>query len=106
MNVRAKRSLPFVQIADKTIYDKSISPTARLLLIAMLCKPDDWCFSMSGIAKELGLNEDTARKYMNELILNGYVERQKVKSKTTGRFIGWAYSVYECKDPDDWAEKL
>lgn len=106
MIMRAKRSLPFTQIANKTIYDKSISLKARMLLILMLTKPNDWCFSFNWFIKESGMSEDTVRKLIKELIEHKYVYQEKVTSKTTGRFIGWAYTVYECNDENDWSDTI
>lgn len=106
MIVKGRRSLPFTQCANKTILDKSLSLQARMILIIMLTRPIDWCFSLSWIQNETGLSKDSIRKYLNELVAHKYLEKQKIHSKSTGRFIGWAYTVYECNDVEDWADTI
>lgn len=100
MAIRAKRSLPFLQVAHKTLFDTTISIQARFLLMIMLAKPDDWQFSVEWCAKNMQVCDDTARKLLNELQKAGYLIVQKVYNGN-GKFIGRAYTVCECKDLND-----
>jgi len=57
----------------------------------MASMPNDWQFYQSAMAKELGYTKDTLRKYMEELLLTGYLIREQRREK--GKFDSYDYTI-------------
>lgn len=94
MSAAVKLKSNFTQVYNEIIHDTSLSVGARLTLIHMLSKPKGkWQFYTSVIAKEIGVNESTAKGYVRELIAAGYVTRER--KRESGRLAGYTYYVYE-----------
>lgn len=72
-----KQNIPFTQVANGVLYDKSLSLGAKTVYAFMYSKPDGWQFSAQRIGDELGVTEPTILKHLNELKLNGYLLSQK-----------------------------
>ena len=81
----------FSMIPNELINDNSISDRARFLYCFLVAKPDTWKFYNKNLAKDLGYSIDTLRKYMNELIESGWVE------KIEHKFDANTYIFYEFK---------
>jgi len=81
----------FTTIPNSVIRNKSLSDRARFLFCYMASMPDDWQFYQSAMAKELGYTKDTLRKYMEELLLTGYLIRQQRREK--GKFDSYDYTI-------------
>lgn len=73
------------------IWDKSLSNMARFALIAILSLPDDWDYSVRGMAAMLGISKDTMGKYLRELEGAGYLRRQQGDDK--GKFSKSVYTI-------------
>jgi hypothetical protein len=76
----------FTIAPNKLVNNNNISDRARFLFVYMCSKPDDWTFYNYHLSKALGYSIDTLRKYMKELILNGWVtkvEQTRIKGKFT-----------------------
>lgn len=69
----------FTITPNELIDDEKISPQARFLFVWLASKPDDWRYHSSVINKALGVSDDTRRKYMNELALNGWISKCQKK---------------------------
>lgn len=61
-------------ISNGIFTDNRLSLAARALMGAVLSLPDDWEFSVRGIAALLGVNKDTVTKYLRELEAYGYLK--------------------------------
>jgi len=81
----------FTTIPNSVIRNKSLSDRARFLFCYMASMPDDWQFYQSAMAKELGYTKDTLRKYMEELLLTGYLIREQRREK--GKFDSYDYTI-------------
>jgi hypothetical protein len=57
----------------------------------MASMSDDWEFYQSAMAKELGYTKDTLRKYLDELIETGYLQREQRREK--GKFDSYDYTI-------------
>ena len=78
-------------IPRELIFDNSLSDRARFLFCYMAAKPEDWDFYLSNMAKELGYSIGTIRKYINELIERGWLE--KGEQHNDGRFGAVSYTL-------------
>jgi hypothetical protein len=68
-------------IPRKLIFDNTISDRARFLYCYMAAKPNDWDFFLKPMATELGYSIETLRKYINELIANGWLVKGKQENE-------------------------
>ena len=81
----------FTTIPNEIIRNKNISDRARFLFCYMASMSDDWEFYQSAMAKELGYTKDTLRKYLDELIETGYLQREQRREK--GKFDSYEYTI-------------
>jgi hypothetical protein len=82
----------FTQIPNDLIRNSSISDRARFLFCYMSSMSEEWEFYQSKMAKDLGYSKDTLRKYLDELILTGYLKRTQRRSEK-GRFDSYDYVI-------------
>ncbi len=88
-------------ISNDIIMDKRLSLAARGFLTAVLSLPDDWDFSVNGMARLVGVNKDTALRYIRELEELGYV---RIESKDEiGRYARKSYTFFESTVPKNTA---
>jgi DNA-binding MarR family transcriptional regulator len=81
----------FTIIPNDIIRNKSLSDRARFIFCYMASMPDDWKFYQSAMAKELGYTKDTLRKYIEELLETGYLNREQ--RRETGKFDSYDYTL-------------
>jgi len=96
-----RKSSKETRIQNRIIWDNSISIAARFALIAMLSLPDDWDYSVRGMAVMLKTSNDTMCKYMRELERAGYLMRRQT-SDGSGRFCKAQYIITDT--PGDFGE--
>lgn len=81
-------------IVDNSISrDRRINLKTRGLYYTVMLLPDDWEFSVEGMAAIVPDGRDALYRCLNTLIECGYVERIRVNDK--GRFAGYDYVFYE-----------
>ena len=81
----------FTIIPNDIIRNKSLSDRARFIFCYMASMPDDWKFYQGVMAKELGYTKDTLRKYIEELLETGYLNREQ--RRETGKFDSYDYTM-------------
>jgi hypothetical protein len=81
----------FTIIPNDIIRNKSLSDRARFLFCYMASMPDEWKFYQGVMAKELGYTKDTLRKYIEELLQTGYLNREQ--RRETGKFDSYDYTL-------------
>ena len=81
----------FTIIPNDFIRNKSLSDRARFIFCYMASMPDDWKFYQGVMAKELGYTKDTLRKYIEELLETGYLNREQ--RRETGKFDSYDYTL-------------
>ena len=81
----------FTIIPNDIIRNKSLSDRARFIFCYMASMPDDWKFYQGVMAKELGYTKDTLRKYIEELLETGYLNREQ--RRETGKFDSYDYTL-------------
>lgn len=87
------REHPYVMVAKAAVFDNRVSPTARCLLVAMLCMPDDWDFNVRHLADLLATSKSSIARWIQELMDAGYVVRDQ--SRRRGQFSKARYLVFE-----------
>lgn len=85
IEIRRKKP-PYTNIQNKLIWDEALRPQTKWVLIAMLSLPDDWDYSVRGLAAKTKLSKDTIAKMMAELELAGYLMRKPQAHGGKGRF--------------------
>lgn len=83
----------FESINRDLIFDNSLSDRARFVYIYMSAKPEGWDFYVSHMCKELGYSENTLRKYIDELLKTGWLERHEQKRKEDGTLGATQYVI-------------
>ena len=67
----------FATITNSVIYNQNLSVDAKLLLIAILNKSDNWDINLEFYAKKFGFPIKRITKAISNLINNGYVSRKR-----------------------------
>lgn len=83
----------FESINRDLIFDNSLSDRARFVYIYMSAKPEGWDFYVSHMCKELCYSENTLRKYIDELLKTGWLERHEQKRKEDGTLGATQYVI-------------
>ena len=91
--VRVIKSKDYTTICNRIFKDKRLSLKAKGLLAMLLSLSDHWDLSIKGLEAILKEGRTSIRSTMNELIKNGYVERQQIRENN--KFIGVDYIVFE-----------
>lgn len=94
--IRIIKNRNYSVISNYHLQDKKLSFKAKGLLSYMLSLPDNWKYSIKGIAKESKESEKTVRTILKELEFHKYLVIVK-KQNALGRFI-YEYYIYEKPD--------
>lgn len=78
-------------VDNSIIWDRSLSNMARFALIAILSLPEDWDYSVRGMAAMLQVSKDTMGKYLRELEEAGYLRRRQGEDR--GKFSKSVYTI-------------
>lgn len=81
----------FGSIPRDVVYDNELSDRARFVYVYMACKPENWEFYQDKVAAELGYGKDTLRKYLDELIIRGWITENE--QKNDGKFGCIEYDI-------------
>ena len=81
-----RRKLPYTNVKNDLIWDSRLRLQTRFALIAMLSLPDDWDYSIRGMAAKLEVSKDTMAKMLKELEEAGYLRRQTQEHAASGQF--------------------
>ena len=84
-------------ISRDLIFDNELSDRARFVYCYMMAKPDNWNFLMANMAKELGYSIETLRKYINELVERGWLERGEQSRNDDNQWGAVSYTIYEVR---------
>ena len=91
---RADHVTDFTIINNQLLTDGRLSLEARGLMAYALALPDDWTFSIKGLAYQTGLTERAVMKIVKELKAAGYIQQSKTKDGT-GKFNGYVWEISE-----------
>lgn len=96
--VRSGRREGFTVLYNTMITDKRLSLKARGLFAVMMSRPDEWKFSVSGLAAFTGEGKDAIRSGLMELERVGYLLREQ-GHKDDGTFGGNVYILQDFAPP-------
>lgn len=81
-----RRKLPYTNVKNDLIWDSRLRLQTRFALIAMLSLPDDWDYSIRGMAAKLEVSKDTMARMLKELEEAGYLKRKTQEHAASGQF--------------------
>lgn len=91
---RINKTTDYSVISNYHLKEKEMSLKAKGLLSLMLALPDDWDYSINGLAMFSKDGKDSVMSVLNELEQFGYLTRTRVKDEK-GRWGGYDYDIYE-----------
>ncbi len=92
--IRVNKTKDYTVMSNHHFKEKGMSLKAKGLLSLMLSLPDNWDYSIAGLATLSKDGKDSVMGALNELEKFGYLIRTKcVDAK--GRFAGYDYDIYE-----------
>jgi len=89
---KQKKKHSFTTVYNAIFEDKSLTLRDVGLYTYMLSKPDDWHFSVRGIASQRIESKDTIAKILNNLITNGWLSREAIKNN--GKYFVYVYEIF------------
>lgn len=92
--IRDKHKSNYTVISNNALRDKDISIKSRGFLAVILSLPDDWNFTVRGLAKVCGEGLSGTTAAVKELEGKNYIKRFMRRGKD-GRIIDTVYTVYE-----------
>jgi hypothetical protein len=100
---RGRPTSRFTAVSNALIEDRALSPEARVVLIYLLSKPEDWRLQIEDLRRVLGTGErlcgrDKTYAKVNELKAAGYVRVEP--DLVQGRFNGLIYYVFDQPELD------
>jgi hypothetical protein len=102
---RVERTHNYTVMSNYHLRDKNLSLKAKGLLSQMLSLPEDWDYTLSGLARINAEGTDAIRAAVQELERAGYIRRSRVRDDK-GCLRGTEYIIYEQpQQPDGDAPK-
>ena len=91
---RVERTQNYTVMSNHHLRDKGLSLKAKGLLSQMLSLPEDWDYTLAGLAKINAEGRDAIRAAVQELERAGYIRRSRVRDDK-GCLRGTEYVIYE-----------
>lgn len=91
---RVERTHNYTVMSNHHLRDKGLSLKAKGLLSQMLSLPEDWDYTLAGLAKINAEGRDAIRAAVQELERAGYIRRSRVRDGK-GCLRGTKYVIYE-----------
>lgn len=92
--VRVHKNANFTVMSNYHFKEKKMSLKAKGLLSLMLSLPDDWDYSIAGLATLSKDGKDSIMSALGELEKFGYLERTRL-TNDKGQFAGVEYNIFE-----------
>ena len=92
--IRIEKTRDYTVMANHHLRNKALSLKAKGLLSYMLSLPEDWNYTLSGLATSCKDGLDSVRQAVSELETHGYVVRSRIRD-ARGRLRDTEYVVYE-----------
>lgn len=94
--IRVNKTNDYTVMSNYHFREKEMSLRAKGLLSEMLSLPEDWDYSIAGLASINSESEEVIKKILDELKQFGYLEVKKLlpNQTKTGR-IEYVYDIYE-----------
>lgn len=94
--IKLVRRRGFTLLPNQLLRDKSLSLTAKGLFAMMASYPEDWEYSVRGLAADVGCGRDMIRSALQNLEKSGYLLREQAHTKS-GKFAGNMFVLYDEK---------
>ena len=91
---RVERTQNYTVMSNYHLRDKTISFKAKGLLSLMLSLPEEWDYTLQGLAYINREQIDAIRQAVHELERAGYIVRTRERD-SRGRLRGAEYTIYE-----------
>ncbi len=95
---RVERNTGYTVMSNHHLRNKELSLKAKGLLSQMLSLPEDWDYTLSGLAHINREKIDAIREAVRELEKAGYIKRSRERD-SKGRLRGAEYVIYEQPQP-------
>ena len=102
---RVNKNRNYTVMSNVHLRDKTLPLKAKGLLSLMLSLPEDWDYSMRGLAKLSADGLDSTRAAVKALERSGYVVRRQLYD-SRGRFSNNEYTVFEIPQPSSPSSDL
>lgn len=89
-----QRATGYTVMSNYHLRDKNLKLGTKGLLSVILSLPEDWDYTIAGLAVVCGVGKDAIRAAVNELEKAGYITRKQVKAEG-GKFGGNQYIIRE-----------
>lgn len=93
-----QRATGYTIMSNYHLRDKALGLKAKGLLSVMLSLPEDWDYTIAGLAVVLGEGKHVIRTAVQELEKAGYITRQQLAGEG-GKFGGNQYIIREVPEP-------
>ena len=97
---RINKTANYTVMSNHHFKEKKMSLKAKGLLSLMLSLPDDWDYSVSGLATLSKDGKDSIMSALAELEKFGYLTRTRLTNEK-GQFAGIEYNIYEVPQPQN-----
>ena len=97
---RVEKTNDYTVMANHHLRNHALSLKAKGLLSQMLSLPEDWDYTLSGLAEINRESKDAIRAAVQELEQAGYIQRRQTQDKG-GKFAGNEYVIREIPRPPD-----
>ena len=89
-----QRATGYTVMSNYHLRDKNLKLGTKGLLSVILSLPEDWDYTIAGLAVVCGTGKDAVRAAVNELEKAGYITRTQIKAEG-GKFGGNQYIIRE-----------
>lgn len=93
--VRIPKVNNYTIMSNHHLTDPNLSLKAKGLMSYMLSRPDNWDFTIEGLARQNMEGADAIARIIRELEGRGYVIRSRTRNKA-GKFTDMEYRILEC----------
>ena len=92
--IRVPKVNNYTVMSNHHLLNPALSLKAKGLMSYMLSRPDDWDFTIDGLARLNKEGTDAIGRILRELEAQGYIMRNRVRNKS-GQFVDLEYSILE-----------
>ena len=90
---RVNKNKNYTAMSNIHLRDSNLSLKAKGLLSVMLALPENWDYSVVGLASICKEAKNTINEILKELQKNNYLERKRIYKN--GKIVDWEYVIYE-----------
>ena len=95
---RVEKNSGYTVMSNHHLRNRALSLKAKGLLSQMLSLPEDWDYTLQGLARSNRESIDAIRQAIRELEQAGYIQRSRERDKK-GRLRGADYVIFELPQP-------